>query len=115
MGAFVTTALAATHPADIRVASHTAGGVLVDAIHRESMPAPSVAQARRIRAPYQWHHGLLDYAVPFLLDRRFDSVLTAPHEGHLYVRLRHTEVASDPEVLARVRAWYTTHGMFDVR
>jgi dienelactone hydrolase len=112
MGAFVTTAFAAAYPADIRVASHTSGGVLLDAVHHEGMPMPSVAQARRIRAPYQWHHGLLDYAVPFLLDRRFDSVLTAPHEGHLYGRLRHAEVADDPEVLARVRAWYAAHGMF---
>ena len=112
MGAFVTTAFVAAYPADVRVASHTSGGVLLDAIHREGMPVPSVAQARRIQAPYQWHHGLLDYAVPFLLDRRFDSVLTAPHEGHLYRRLRHAEVATDPEVLSRVRAWYTAHGMF---
>jgi dienelactone hydrolase len=112
MGAFVTTAFAATYPADVRVASHTSGGVLLDAIHRDGIPMPSVAQARRIQAPYQWHHGLLDYAVPFLLDRRFDSVLTAPHEGHLYRRLRHADVATDPEVLSRVRAWYTAHGMF---
>ena len=112
MGAFVTTAFVAAYPGDVRVASHTSGGVLLDAIHREGIPLPSVAQARRIRAPYQWHHGLLDYAVPFLLDRRFDSVLEAPHEGHLYRRLSHAEVAADPEVLARVRAWYTAHGMF---
>jgi dienelactone hydrolase len=113
MGAFVTTAFAAAYPEDIRVASHTSGGVLLDAIHHEGVPIPSVAQARRIRAPYQWHHGLLDYAVPFLLDRRFDSVLTAPHEGHVYPRLRHAEVATDPEVLSRVRAWYTAQGLFD--
>jgi acetyl esterase/lipase len=83
MGAFVTTAFAAAYPA-----------------------------ARRIQAPYQWHHGVLDYAVPFLLDRRFDSVLEAPHEGHLYPRLRHAEVVADPEVLSRIRAWYRDHGMF---
>ena len=112
MGAFVTTAFVAAYPADVRVASHTSGGVLLDALHREGMPVPSVAQAKRIQAPYQWHHGLLDYAVPFLLDRRLDSVLTAPHEGHLYPRLRHAGVATDPEVLSRVRAWYTAHGMF---
>jgi len=112
MGAFVTTAFAAAYPADVRVASHTSGGVLLDAIHREGMPMPSVAEAQKIRAPYQWHHGLLDYAVPFLLDKRFDSVLTAPHEGHLYWRLSHAEVATDSEVLSRVRAWYTAHGMF---
>ena len=114
MGAFVTTAFVAAYPVDVRVASHTAGGVLLDAIHHEGMPLPSVAEARRIQAPYQWHHGLLDYAVPFLLDRRFDSVLTAPHEGHLYRSLRHNEVATDFEVLERIRAWYTTHGMFEL-
>jgi dienelactone hydrolase len=112
MGAFVTTAFAAAYPADVRVASHTSGGVLLDVIHREGMPVPSVAQARRIQAPYQWHHALLDYAVPFLLARRFDSVLTAPHEGYLYSRLSHAKVATDPEVLSRVLAWYTLHGMF---
>ena len=112
MGAFVTTAFVADYPADVLVASHTSGGVLLDAIHREGMPTPSVAQARRIQSPYQWHHGLLDYAVPFLLARRFDSVITAPHEGHLYSRLRHAAVATDPEVLSRVRAWYAAHGMF---
>jgi dienelactone hydrolase len=112
MGAFVTTAFVAAYPDDVRVASHTAGGVLVDDVHHEGMPLPSAAEARRIQAPYQWHHGLLDYAVPFLLDRRFDSVLTAPHEGHLYRRLRHAEVATHPEVLSRVRAWYTAHGLF---
>jgi dienelactone hydrolase len=112
MGAFVTTAFVAAYPGDVRVASHTSGGVLLDAIHHEGMPIPSVEQARRIHAPYQWHHALLDYAVPFLLDKRLDSVLPAPHEGYLYRRLRHAEVATDPEVLARVRAWYTAHGMF---
>jgi len=113
MGAFVTTAFVATYPGDVRVASHTAGGVLLDAIHVNGMPAPSVAQARRITTPYQWHHGLKDFAVPFLLDRRFDAVLTAPHEGHLYLRLTHATVAADPEVLDRIRAWYASHGLFD--
>jgi len=112
MGAFVTTAFVAAYPDDIRVASHTAGGVLLDAIHANGMPAPSVAQARLIKTPYQWHHGIGDFAVPFLLDRRFDAVLHAPHEGHLYLRLSHASVADDPEVLARIRTWYSAHGMF---
>ena len=112
MGAFVTTAFVAAYPGDVRVASHTSGGVLLDAIHRNGMPTPSVAEARRIQIPYQWHHGLRDFAVPFLLDQRLDSVLTAPHEGHLYPRLGHGAVADDHEVLTRVRAWYATHGMF---
>jgi dienelactone hydrolase len=112
MGAFVTTAFVAAYPGDVRVASHTAGGVLLDALHAQGVPAPSVAQARRIQTPYQWHHGLRDFAVPFLLDRRFDIVLNAPHEGHLYPRLSHASVAEDPEVLARIRTWYGAHGLF---
>jgi dienelactone hydrolase len=112
MGAFVTTAFVAAHPDAVRVASHTSGGVLLDAIHREGVPIPSAAEARRIRTPYQWHHGLLDYAVPFILARHFDAVLTAPHDGHLYPRFGHGGIATDSEVLARIRAWYTEHGMF---
>ena len=111
MGAFVTTAFVAAYPGDMRVASHTAGGVL-DGIHLDGVPIPSAAQGRRIQTPYQWHHGLRDFAVPFLLDERFDSVLTSPHEGHLYRRLGHGEVAEDPEVLQRIRTWYGAHGMF---
>jgi dienelactone hydrolase len=112
MGAFVTTAFVAAYPADVRVASHTSGGVLQDSVYREGMPIPSAAQAQRIQVPYQWHHGLLDYAVPFLFDELLDSVLTAPHDGYIYPRLNHAEIAANPEVLSRVRAWYTAHGMF---
>jgi dienelactone hydrolase len=111
MGAFITTAFVATYPGDVLVASHTAGGVL-DGIQLNGIPIPTVAEARRIRTPYQWHHGLRDLAVPFLLDQRFDSVLTAPHEGHLYPRLGHGEVAEDSKVLERIRDWYAAHGLF---
>ena len=111
MGAFLTTAFVAAYPDDVLVASHTAGGVL-DMLPVNGLPAATVAQARRIKTPYQWHHGLRDVAVPFLLDQRFDAVLTAPHEGHLYPRLNHAAVAENPEVLARVRAWYAAHGLF---
>lgn len=111
MGAFVTTAFVAAYPGDVRVASHTAGGVL-DGIPLAGIPTPTVAEARRIRTPYQWHHGLRDLAVPFLLDERLDSVLTAPHEGHLYPRLGHGGVAEDHEVLERIHSWYSAHGLF---
>jgi len=112
MGAFVTIAFVAAYPGDVRVASHTAGGVLLDFIHADGMPAPSVAQARHITTPYQWHHGLRDFAVPFLLDEQFDAALAAPHEGHLYARLTHATVAENPVVLDRIRTWYSAHGMF---
>ena len=50
--------------------------------------------------------------MPFLLDKRFDSILTAPHEGYIYPRLGHAEVAEDAEVLKRIRTWYASHGLF---
>jgi dienelactone hydrolase len=111
MGAFVTTAFVSAYPGDVRVASHTAGGVLLIAPHVKGIPAPSAAEARRIHTPYQWHHGLLDFAVPFLLDQRFDRVLGGAHEGYIYPRLHHTEVAEDPTVLKRIKAWYVAHGL----
>ena len=111
MGAFVTTAFVADYPQDVRVASHTAGGVL-DVDLMKGMLIPSAAQARRIQTPYQWHHGTRDLTVPFLLDERFDAALNAPHEGHLYPGLGHGAVANNPDVLASIRSWYTSHGLF---
>ena len=52
------------------------------------------------------------FAVPFLLDESFDSVLSAPHEGHLYPRLGHGEVDDDHQVLERIHTWYAAHGLF---
>jgi dienelactone hydrolase len=111
MGAFVTTAFVSAYPGDVRVASHTAGGVLMNTTTLKGIPAPSAAEARHIHIPYQWHHGLLDFAVPFLLDQRFDSVLGGDHEGYIYRRLNHAGVAEDPTVLKRIKAWYTAHGL----
>ena len=113
MGAFVTTAFVAAYPRDVSVASHTAGGVLLPGlIPVKGVPAPSIAEARRIQTPYQWHHGLRDFAVPFFLDQGFGRVLGGPHEGYVYRRLRHAGVAEDASVLKRIKAWYTAHGLF---
>jgi dienelactone hydrolase len=112
MGAFVTTAFVAAYPADIRVASHTAGGVRPDAI--PFAPAPGITPAALIRTPYQWHHGAADDVVPLAMDQLFDAALDrggAPHQGHVYPGERH-DIAQHGEVLDRVRAWYGSHGMF---
>lgn len=110
MGAFVTTALVAAYPNDFRVASHTAGGVRLPGII--AGPAPSEAQVRAIRTPYQLHHGDEDMVVPIAQDQRLDAILQStavPHEFHVYPGVDHTEVAQDPTVLARIRAWYAAH------
>lgn len=110
MGAFVTTALVAAYPADFRVASHTAGGIKLPGIIVG--PAPSEAQARSIRTPYQLHHGDQDEVVPIAQDQRLDDVLQAnvvPHEFHVYPGVDHARVAQHPTVLARIRAWYSAN------
>jgi dipeptidyl aminopeptidase/acylaminoacyl peptidase len=110
MGAFVTTALVATYPADFRVASHTAGGIKLPGIIFG--PAPSEAQARAIRTPYQLHHGDLDEVVPIAQEQRLDTVLQGigvVHEFHVYPGVDHTEVATSPTVLARIRTWYAAN------
>jgi dienelactone hydrolase len=112
MGAFVTTAFVAARPAEVRVASHTAGGVRPDGI--PFAPAPGLADAARITTPYQWHHGAEDDVVPVAMDQLFEAALDAagvPHEGHRYPGLRH-HIGAHPEVLARIRAWYAAHGLF---
>jgi dienelactone hydrolase len=110
MGAFVTTALVAAYPADFRVASHTAGGIKLPGIIIG--PAPSEAQARGIRTPYQLHHGDQDEVVPIAQDQRLDGLLQAnvvPHEFHVYAGATHNDVAQSPTVLARIRAWYAAN------
>jgi dienelactone hydrolase len=110
MGAFVTTALVAAYPNDFRVASHTAGGIKLPGILIG--PAPNEAQARAIRTPYQLHHGDRDEVVPIAQDQRLDVVLQAggvAHEFHVYPGVDHTQVATDPTVLTRIRMWYASY------
>ena len=110
MGAFVTTALVAAYPNDFRVASHTAGGIKLPGILIG--PAPTEAQARAIRTPYQLHHGDRDEVVPLAQDQRLDAVLQAggiAHEFHVYPGVDHIEVGTSPTVLARIRTWYAAH------
>jgi hypothetical protein len=53
--------------------------------------------------------------VPLSYDQRFDSLLAAmgvPHALHVYPGEDHLAVRLDPNMLARVHAWYADHGMF---
>jgi dienelactone hydrolase len=110
MGAFVTTALVAAYPNEFRVASHTAGGIKFPGIIIG--PAPSEAQARAIRIPYQLHHGDQDEVVPIAQDQRLDTILQAngvAREFHVYPGADHNDVATSPTVLTRIRTWYSAY------
>jgi dienelactone hydrolase len=112
MGAFVTTALIAAYPNDFRVASHSAGGVRPNSVPG---PAPSDSQGMSVRTPYQLHHGDADDVVPIESDRRLSNLLQGsgvPHELVEYPGAEHNAVSTNPTVLARIRAWYSTHGLF---
>jgi len=112
-GAFVTTATAGTYPQLLRVASHTAGGMLVDLSFTTAVPTSS--QVAAIRAPYQMHHGDRDFVVPLLADQLFDAALASrgvSHELFVYAGADHDAMSTDATMLDRVRAWYSSKGMF---
>jgi dienelactone hydrolase len=112
MGAFVTVALVSTHPTVFRAASHTAGGVRVDGVVGA---APTESQGRAVLTPYQIHHGDQDAVVALAADQRFDALLAEAgtvHELNVYAGYDHAEIASDPTVLARIRAWFVGRGVF---
>lgn len=112
MGAFVTTGLLGTYPADFKVASHTAGGLNTSASAEAA--APSRVLAAAVRAPYQLHHGDADTVVPLAMDRALDAVLTeqqVPHQLVVYPGVTHPQIATDATMLGAVRAWYSQHGL----
>jgi dienelactone hydrolase len=110
MGAFVTGQLLGTWPGDFRAASHTAGGA------NDGGPnATRTAVAAAIRTPYQLHHGDADSVVNISLDRTLDGILAGsgtPHVLFVYPAYTHEQMALDTTMLARVRDWYATHGVF---
>jgi dienelactone hydrolase len=113
MGAYLDVAAAAAYPADFRVGSQTGGGVRPDRVVRG--PAPSAAQARALRIPYQMHHGAADEVVPLAFDLRLDSLLAqagTAHELYVYPGAGHLGARSSPLILSRIHDWYAAHGMF---
>lgn len=114
MGAFVTAGFAGAYPAEIRAASHTAGGVRPGILNGE-LAAPVEGQVRGVRAAYQLHHGDSDFLVPLVLDQWFATILQGsgvPSELHVYAGAQHNDIAQSAVMLGRVRSWYAAHGMF---
>lgn len=111
LGAYLQVAWLATYREDVRVASHTGGGVRPPG--SRITPAPTVDEARRISVPYQLHHGSADETVPISWDERLAGVLRDDHvPSALYVYDGgHLAPRSSPLMFERVRAWYATHGV----
>ena len=108
MGAFVTGELVGTHSNAFRAASHTAGGT------GAGLYATKVATVERIRTPYQLHHGDADRVVDIRQDEAFAQALQrngATHEFHRYPGYAHDQITTDPQMLERVRGWYTRWGV----
>jgi dienelactone hydrolase len=113
MGAWVTIAIAGERPNEFRVASTTGGGVRPPNVRFG--PAPSPAQARGIRIPFQMHHGSDDETVAVAYDERFDALLAdlgVDHQLYIYPGEGHLQVRSDAQVMGRIHEWYARHGMF---
>jgi dienelactone hydrolase len=112
MGAFVTAALTGAYPTAFRAASHTAGGSRP--YGSGDLAAPVDSQVVGIRAPYQMHHGDLDTTVPLSSGQRLDGILAAQgvtRELVVYPGFGHNQIPFDATMLARVREWYTRHGV----
>jgi dienelactone hydrolase len=110
MGAFVTGELLGTYPEDFRAASQTAGGV------SDGPNATHPDTAARIVTPFQVHHSEADTTVPIAFADRLVSILAAhraAYDYHVaeYTGYSHAQMALDPPMLERVRAWYQEHGV----
>lgn len=107
MGAFVTVALAARHPARIRRAAITAGGV----VPVEGFPAPSTAEAGSVRAPFLILHGQDDQVVPPARSELLKQVLdgnSVANERRLYPGVGHDlHAAMETDVNQRIRSWFS--------
>ena len=111
LGAYLQVAWLATYREDVRVASHTGGGVRPPG--SRIVPAPTVEEARRLTVPYQLHHGSADETVPVSWDERLAGVLREDHvPSALYVYDGgHLAPRSNPLMFERVRAWYAMNGV----
>lgn len=113
-GALFNVAFVGEYGAQLKVASHTAGGV------RDY----NQAYAERITVPYSIHHGQDDTNVVFATDAAFAEVLQqnqVVHELQSYVypdapkSQAHRLSSHDPDMLRNVRAWYIQHGVLPLQ
>lgn len=111
LGAYLQVAWLAAYPLDVKVASHTGGGIRPP--RSRIVPAPTVDEAAQITVPYQLHHGASDQTVPLSWDERLADVLKAHGvETALYVyEGGHLAPRSNPLMFERVRTWYAMHGV----
>jgi dienelactone hydrolase len=111
LGAYLQVAWLAAYSHDVRVASHTGGGIRPPRSRIAS--APTADQAARLSVPYQLHHGSADETVPLAWDERLAGVLTDRGVANaLYIYPGgHLAPRSNPLMFERVRAWYAAHGV----
>lgn len=111
MGAFLTGQLLGRHYSSFKAASHTAGGVGTG-----TGAATTPAAAQQIRTPYQIHHSAADTTVPLVMGQALVDILKGNGVSHAfyvaeYPGYTHAQIANDPAMLARVRAWYQAYGV----
>lgn len=114
LGGYLQVAWLAEYPHDVRVASHTGGGIRPPTGPGSRIAsAPTVSEAARIAVPYQLHHGAADETVPLAWDERLARVLGehgTPTALYVYPG-GHLAPRSNPLMFERVRAWYAEHGV----
>lgn len=119
MGAYATGQLLGKHPNDFLVASHTAGGV------NQGVAGTKADVAALIRTPYQIHHAPGDKTVLLSFGQALVDILDSNGVSHEFYTdysyppdplnpnrdTNHIEIAREPRMLERVRAWYTSAGL----
>lgn len=104
-GAFVTTALVATHPRRFSSAGHTSGGVSLTS----GDSAPSEQLASQILCPYIIHHAREDFLVPFEADASLNRTLNDAgtiNTLYSYDNAGHDDLLNNPTVMERTRSWF---------
>jgi dienelactone hydrolase len=112
-GAYVTTAVLDAYPSDFKVGSHTGGGTNGCTSYCGFFPERSERDS--ITVPYSLHHGDQDSTVPLSYDQALYSELQGygvTTELRIYTGLTHSDVRYNSNVLANIRQWYSTYGMF---
>lgn len=125
-GAYAAIGQVAALGSQIRAAGMSAGGIVPGTVgDGATRAAPTAGEAQPTVAPFIMFHGTVDPAVSPSFSEDFRQLLAekgVPNARHVYDTAAlsasaqhnlHQTPAIDADMMAKLRAWFTTHGMFD--
>lgn len=121
-GAYATIGQVAENTSRLRAAGMSAGGIVSDAVG-SGVAAPTTTEASPIRTPFIMFHGDTDPAVAASTSLALKNLLDGfgvPNQRHVYDVSQypagqqhniHQIPQIDADVMLKLRAWFTTHGL----